>query len=139
MSHLPTGIFSGAWGQSTQEPQTSGPKPPCLAKCCHCQSKNRTLWKLPPTPLPPIVADVDTARCTTPPSGTERENQYLLVITASVEQLSLGPSGNHPKRSTTDIPKPTDGCHFLWVNQGSQLWRCHHKGIEGVRWIADLV
>ena len=52
----------------------------------------------------PIVADGDMARCTTLPSGTERENWYLLVITASVEQLSLGPSGNNPKRSTTDSP-----------------------------------
>ena len=40
----------------------------------------------------PTVADGDMARCTTPLSGMERENQYLLVITASVEQLNLGPS-----------------------------------------------
>ena len=40
-----------------------------------------------------------------PPSGTERENWYLLVITASVEQLSLGPGGNNPERSTTDLPR----------------------------------
>ena len=53
----------------------------------------------------PAVADVDMARCTTPPSGTERENQYLLVITASVEQLSLEPSGNNPEKSTTDLPR----------------------------------
>ena len=50
------------------------------------------------------IADEDTAGCTTPPSGTERENWYLLVITASVGQLSLGPSGNNPERSTTDSP-----------------------------------
>ena len=48
------------------------------------------------------IADEDEARCTTPPSGTERENWYLLLITASAEQLSLGPSSNNPKRSTTD-------------------------------------
>ena len=54
---------------------------------------------------PPVGADVDTARCTTPLSGMERENWYLLVITASVEQLSLGPGGNNPERSTTDSPR----------------------------------
>ena len=48
------------------------------------------------------VADEDAARCTTPPSGTEREIWYLLVITASVGHLSLGSSGNNPERSTTD-------------------------------------
>ena len=53
----------------------------------------------------PIVADVDMPRCTTPPSGTEREKQYLLVITASVEQLCLGPGGNSPEKSTTDPPR----------------------------------
>ena len=51
----------------------------------------------------PIV-DEDAAGCTTPPSGTEGDNQYLLVMTASVGQLNLGPSGNNPKRSTTDSP-----------------------------------
>ena len=35
--------------------------------------------------------------CTTLPSRTERENWYLFVVTASVEQLNLGPSGNDPK------------------------------------------
>ena len=44
-------------------------------------------------------------RCTTPPSGTERENQYLLVITASLGQLNLGLSGNNHKRPTTDPPE----------------------------------
>ena len=48
------------------------------------------------------IADEDVARCTTPPPGMERENQYLLVITASAEQLSLGPSSDNPERSTTD-------------------------------------
>ena len=41
-------------------------------------------------------------RGTTPPSGTEREDWYLLVITASVGQLNLGPSSDNPERSTTD-------------------------------------
>ena len=48
------------------------------------------------------IADEDMARCTTPPSGTERKNWYLLVVAASVGQLSLGPGGNNPERSTTD-------------------------------------
>ena len=51
------------------------------------------------------AADEDSARCTTLPSGTERENWYLLVITASVEQLSLGPSSDSSEESTTDLPK----------------------------------
>ena len=48
------------------------------------------------------IAEKDAARCTTPASGTEQENWYLLVVTASVWQLSLGPSGNNPERPTTD-------------------------------------
>ena len=44
---------------------------------------------------PPLVANVDMDRCTTPPFGTEGENWYLLVITTSIEQLSLGPVGNN--------------------------------------------
>ena len=49
----------------------------------------------------PIVEE-DMTRCITPPSRTERENWYLLVITASVGQLNLGPSSDNPERSTTD-------------------------------------
>ena len=53
----------------------------------------------------PVVADMDMARCTTLPSGTERENWHLLVVTASVEQLSLGPNDNNPKQSTIYLPR----------------------------------
>ena len=35
----------------------------------------------------------------------EGENQYLLVITTSIEQLSLGPSGDNPEQSSTDLPR----------------------------------
>ena len=51
------------------------------------------------------VAEEDMTRCTTPPSRTERENQYLLVVTASVGQLNLGPGGDNHERSTTDPPE----------------------------------
>ena len=56
------------------------------------------------THTPSPVADEDVARCTTPLSGMEKENWYLLVITASVKQLSLGPGSDNPKGSTTDSP-----------------------------------
>ena len=87
------GYSPGLGGGSTQELQTSSPKPPCLAKYCHCWLKNRIYGSYHPHHFP-TVADVDTARCTIPPSGTDRENWYLLVITASAEQLSLGPSSD---------------------------------------------
>ena len=48
------------------------------------------------------IAEKDATGCTTPTSGTERENWYLLIITTSVGQLYLGPSGDNPERSTTD-------------------------------------
>ena len=53
----PTRMFSRAWGQFTQELQTSSPKAPCLAKyCCHWATNPvdliLVLWKLPPKPLP---------------------------------------------------------------------------------------
>ena len=51
------------------------------------------------------IAEEDMTRCTTPPSGTERENWYLLVVTASVGQLNLGPGGNNHESSTTDPPE----------------------------------
>ena len=54
---------------------------------------------------PPVVADVDTARCTTPPFGTERENCSPLVVTTSIGQLSLGLSGDNPERSPNDSPR----------------------------------
>ena len=54
---------------------------------------------------PPAAANIDMARCISPPFGMERENWYLLVVTTSIEQLSLGPGGNNPKKSPTDPPR----------------------------------
>ena len=54
---------------------------------------------------PPAIANVDMARCTTPPFGMERENHYLLVITASIEQLNLGPDSDIPDRCPNDSPR----------------------------------
>ena len=104
------GMFSGVWGQFTQGLHTNGPKPPCLAEYCHHKAMNPVdlilaLQKLPPKPLPPLVANVDTDRCTTPPFGMEGENWYLLVITTSIDQLSLGPGGDNPEQSSTDSPR----------------------------------
>ena len=48
------------------------------------------------------IAEEDMTRCTTLPSEAERESWYLLVVTASMGQLNLGPSGNNCKRSTVD-------------------------------------
>ena len=53
----------------------------------------------------PATTKVDTTRCITPLFGTERENWYLLVVTTSIEQLSLGPSGNNIKKSSTAPPQ----------------------------------
>ena len=54
---------------------------------------------------PLAVANVDMARCTTQPFGMEREKQYLLVVTTSMEQLSLGPGGENPQKSPNDPPR----------------------------------
>ena len=48
------------------------------------------------------IAEEDMAECATPPTKTERENPYLLVITASVGQLNLGPHGNNARRPTAE-------------------------------------
>ena len=48
------------------------------------------------------ITEEDMAECATLPTGTERENPYLLVVTASVGQLNLGPGGNKATRPTTD-------------------------------------
>ena len=42
-------------------------------------------------------------RCAILPSKTEKESQFLLVVTASVGQLNLGPGGDGPERSRADI------------------------------------
>ena len=48
------------------------------------------------------IAEEDLTRCTTPPSETERESWYLLVITTSVGQLNLVPSSDNCKRPTVE-------------------------------------
>ena len=47
----------------------------------------------------PATTNVKSVRCINPPDGTEGENQYLLVITALIGQLSLGSAGNDLKAS----------------------------------------
>ena len=44
------------------------------------------------------ITEEDMAECTNPPTGTERENPYLLVITTSVGELNLGPGGDNARR-----------------------------------------
>ena len=48
------------------------------------------------------ITEEDMAECATPPTRTERGNPYLLVITASVGQLNLGPGGNNARRFTPE-------------------------------------
>ena len=55
------------------------------------------------------VTEEDMVKCDTPPTGTERENPYLLVITASIGQLNLGPGGDTARRPTAEgnvFPNP---------------------------------
>ena len=90
------------------------------------------------------IADEDAAGCTSPPSGTEGENWYLLVITASVGQLSLGPGSNNPERSTTDSPSGNMFQNRQIAAIFSGLTRAVSyggttEGVEGVRDITDII
>ena len=49
----------------------------------------------------PAATDMDTVSHGNPPFGMESKTQYLLVITTSIEQLSLGPSGDNLERLST--------------------------------------
>ena len=76
-------------------------------------------------PLPQI--DVKPIRHITPPVGMEGENWYLLVVTTSIEQLSLESTSNGPEESSTaphrgdSFQNPQMASCFLWVKKGSQL------------------
>ena len=48
------------------------------------------------------ATEEDMTRCTIPLSRTEKENWYLLVVTASVGQLNLGPGGDGLERSRAE-------------------------------------
>ena len=52
------------------------------------------------THIAPLAAKRDTAKYTPSPTRTERENPYLILLTASVAWLNLGPGGNTTGRST---------------------------------------
>ena len=52
----------------------------------------------------PAMSDVEPMRCITPLDGMEEENWYLLVITTSIRQLSLGSAGNDLRESSTAPP-----------------------------------
>ena len=51
----------------------------------------------------PTVTNTEPARHTTPPVGTEGENQYLLVVITLIGQLSLESSSNGLKWSLTAL------------------------------------
>ena len=53
--------------------------------------------------ISPAVTDAEPIRHTTPPVGMEGENQYLLVLTASIGQLSLESAGNGLEGSSTAL------------------------------------
>ena len=51
----------------------------------------------------PGMTDAKPVRCITPPVGTEGENQYLLVVTTSIGQLSLESASNGLEGSLTTL------------------------------------
>ena len=51
----------------------------------------------------PAVTNAEPVRCTTTPVGTEGENQYLLVVTASIGQLGLKSTRSGLKGSSTAL------------------------------------
>ena len=52
----------------------------------------------------PTTNDVELIQCITPQDGIEEENQYLLVVTTSIRQLSLGSVGNDLRESSAALP-----------------------------------
>ena len=52
----------------------------------------------------PAASCIELIRHITPPDGTEEENWYLLVITASIRQLNLGSTSNGLGESSTAPP-----------------------------------
>ena len=53
----------------------------------------------------PAMTNVELIRHITPLVGMERENRYLLVITASIGKLNLGSAGNGLKESSAALPR----------------------------------
>ena len=53
--------------------------------------------------ISPAMTHTEPIRHTTPPVGVEGENWYLLVITASIGQLSLDSASNGLEGSSTDL------------------------------------
>ena len=62
--------------------------------------KEQEFWKATTYATSPI-AEEDMAKCAASLTRTERENPCLLVVTASVAQLNLGPGGDSARRPTT--------------------------------------
>ena len=56
------------------------------------------VMEAPPHPVSPPSGD-EAIWCTSPPPGHEKSDRYLLVITSSVNQLDLGPSGDNVRES----------------------------------------
>ena len=52
----------------------------------------------------PAMSSVELTRPITPPDRTEEENQYVLVITASIRQLHLETTGVDLRESVTASP-----------------------------------
>ena len=59
--------------------------------------------------ISPAATDTEPTRHTTPWVGTERENQYLLVVTILIGKLSLESAGNGLEGSST---APCEGDTF---------------------------
>ena len=76
-------------GATNQWPQTTLFSPELLPPGFEPSGLDTSFTEVTTKTPPPLVAGVDTDRCTTPPFGTEGENWYLLVITTSIEQATI--------------------------------------------------
>ena len=70
--------------------------------CVLSSPKEEQQLKRSTTHIASFATKRDTAKYTASPARTERENPCLLLVTASIAQLNLGPGGNTTRRSTAE-------------------------------------
>ena len=82
-------------GLEIEKPEASCPQ---LGVTIFSRVLSTLVTEAPPHPVSPLSGD-EAIWCTSPPSGLEQSERYMLVVTSLVNQLDLGPGGNSVRES----------------------------------------
>ena len=127
---------------ATEEESPSHEPQATIFSCMLSSPKEEQELRRTTTYVAPCAAKMDMAEYTASPARTERENPYLLLVTASVAWLNLRPGANTTGRSTAEgnaFQNLQMVATFSIPPRAICYGRCYYEGAGWIEDVTDLI